>query len=53
MSKFWIDFQGYCLVEAKTADEAIDKVWKNFPSHIISNDDETTFEVDGVEEKGD
>lgn len=50
MSKtFWVDFSGYCEIEAETAEEAEKKFWdfinedKPLPQNI--------YDVDGVEEK--
>ena len=50
MSKtFWVDFSGYCEIEAETAEEAEQKFWD------FINDDmplpQNIYEVDGVEEK--
>lgn len=45
MSKiFWVDFDGYCEIEAETAEEAKQKFYDLFIEGVL-------FEVTGVEEK--
>lgn len=50
MSKtFWVDFSGYCEIEAETAEEAEQKFWD-----FINEDmplPQNIYDVDGVEEK--
>ena len=50
MKEFWIDFQGYCLVSADTAEEAKE----NFATQgICCAKQEPVFEIETIEEKED
>ena len=33
MKTFWIDFSGYCKVEAENEEEAREVFWKNLPQN--------------------
>ena len=50
MKTFYIDFEGYCAIEAETVEEAKVKFWKNLqrPSAVCFDD---VYEIIGVEEK--
>jgi hypothetical protein len=49
MNEYYIDFSGYCTIEAPSEEEAREKFWdlvatiKQLPNRI--------FEIDGVEKK--
>lgn len=50
MSKtFWVDFSGYCEIEAETAEEAEQKFWDFINENIPLP--QNIYNVDGVEEK--
>ena len=49
MKKFYVDFDGYCIVEAETVEEAEQKFWHNLPT--VGSDD--VWNLDGIEEKTD
>lgn len=49
MAKFYVDFSGYCEIEATSALEAKNKFWE-----LISNDyplPKNIYEIDSIEEK--
>lgn len=50
MSKFYIDFIGYCEIEAETREEAKEKFWETLvdPCTACTN---ATYEIDFVEFK--
>ena len=50
MKEFWIDFQGYCLIRANTAEEAQEKFEMYGTLCAIR---EPIFEIETVEEKED
>lgn len=50
MKEFWIDFQGYCLVGANTAEEAKEK-FEMYGVHCAKQ--EPVLEIETVEEKED
>lgn len=49
--KWYIDFSGYCEIEASTREEAEKKFWEGLrsPSSEAYND---VYDIDGIEEKG-
>lgn len=49
MNEFWIDFCGYLKVKADSEEEAREKFWNSI-HNIVDKDDETTFEIQGIEE---
>lgn len=50
MSKFWIDFSGYCCVEANSKEEAEEIFWDNItPSDNPLYD--INYQVDTVEKE--
>lgn len=49
MKKFYVDFDGYCIIEAETAEEAEQKFWHNLPT--IGTDD--VWNLYDIEEKTD
>ena len=57
MAEFWVDFYGYCKIDAKNADEAEEKFWL-WRNHIEScfgvHDDAVTIEFieEDTEEEG-
>lgn len=51
MKTWYVDFSGYCEIEAETADEACEKFWE-----YINNDQplpQNIYDFEGVEEKTD
>lgn len=50
MSKFWIDFQGYCCVEANSKEEAENIFWDNItpPDNPLCD---INYQVDNVEKE--
>ncbi len=53
MSKFWIDFQGYCCVDANSKEEAEEIFWDNMDSITPSDNHlyDITYQVDTVEKE--
>lgn len=49
MSKFYIDFSGYCVIEAETAEDAENKFWKGLRSPSADAYDDI-YDIDGIEE---
>ena len=48
--KWYIDFSGYCMIEAETAEEAETKFWKGLrPPCEEAFDD--VWDIDGIEER--
>lgn len=49
MKKFWIDFSGYCSIEAETREEAEEKFWQGLqtPSKDAFDD---VYDIEGIEE---
>lgn len=47
MKKYWIDFSGYCLVRAKTEDQAVELAYKQLTFHNTADIDNITFNVEG------
>lgn len=49
MAKFWVDFSGYCEVEAETPEEAEEKFWNGIqrPSTACEND---VYDIESIEE---
>ena len=49
MKTFWVDFSGYCEIEAETAEEAEENFWAYVNDNIplLHN----IYECEGVEEK--
>ena len=50
MKEFYIDFEGYCLIEAKSIEEAEEKFWKGLvaPSKEAYDD---VYDIVRIEEK--
>lgn len=49
MSKFWIDFSGYCMVEAPNKEQAEEIFWDNITPDANALYD-INYQVDTVEE---
>lgn len=49
MKTFWVDFTGYCEIEAETAEEAENKFWSYIEDDIPLP--QNIYDVEGVEEK--
>lgn len=49
MKKFYIDFSGYCTIEAETSEEACSKFWETLqkPSEVCYDD---VYDIDAIEE---
>ena len=47
--KFWIDFEGYCSIEAETEEEAKEKFWEEIYPHSSEIKDEH-YELNAIEE---
>lgn len=52
MKKFYVDFSGYCIIEAETSEEAFNK-FLNTTQPPCEDCDNVTYDIDGVEEKED
>lgn len=50
MSKFWIDFQGYCCVDANNKEEAEEIFWNNITPPCNSLYD-INYQVDTIEKE--
>ncbi len=50
MPKFWIDFKGYCLVEAPDKEQAEMQFFENIYPDINGPICNEVYEVEGVEE---
>lgn len=50
MAKFWIDFRGYCLVEAPDKEQAVTQFYENIYPAINDHISNEVYEVEGVEE---
>lgn len=48
MAKYYIDFQGYCTIEANSADEAERKFWEGLRSPTEDSFDDV-WNIDGIE----
>lgn len=47
MKRFYIDFSGYCEIEAETEEEAERIFWERLP--VVGEND--VWDIDGIEEK--
>lgn len=47
--KYYIDFGGWCEVEADSANEAETEFWRRTQEHLPL--DNVTYEIEGVEQK--
>ena len=50
MPKFWIDFKGYCQVEAPDKEQAEKKFFENISPDINGPVYYKVYEIEGVEE---
>lgn len=50
MPKFWIDFSGYCMVEAPNKEQAEEQFYRNFHLDISNPICNETYEIEGIEE---
>ena len=50
MSKFWIDFQGYCCVDANSKEEAEEKFWDDIlpPDNSLYD---INYQIDTIEKE--
>ena len=51
MSKFWIDFKGYCLVEAPDKEQAENQFFENIYPNVNGPIYNEVYEVEGIEEE--
>ena len=49
--EFYIDFQGYVCVEAKSKEEAEYKFWESFIKHCHKPFSDDVWEIVGIEQK--
>lgn len=47
--QYYIDFSGYCVIDAENEEEAMSKFWEDSPSGDIY--DEIYYEIDSIEIK--
>lgn len=50
MAKYFIDFSGYCSIEAKNEEEAQEKFWRGLQSPSKDAFDDV-YDIDGIEKQ--